>query len=197
MLQNNSNLLLMKKIIILILISFWAHYGNCQQVKVVYPGYTSYYNNITHIPDSVTWVASPHKKVVGRESGFHPTGGRVNTNKDYAKSGYDQGHNCDASDENGDSTDEYNSFDQANLFPQKAALNRITWLALENYTRELNRTVKVKTSWCDTIGYLKPDNILIPKFCIKELWYNGQYEKYIMPNDDTVKLHPFTYYKIK
>lgn len=187
----------MKKIIILFVVGFWAHFANCQQVKVVYPGYTSYYNNITHIPDSVTWIASPHKKVVGRESGFHPTGGRVNTNKDYAKSGYDQGHNCDASDENGDSTDEYNSFDQANLFPQKAALNRITWLALENYTRKLNQPVKVKVSWADTLGYLKPDSVLIPRFCIKELWYNGQYEMYVMPNDDTVKLHPFTYYKIK
>ena len=188
----------MKKTIILLLVSFCAHWGDCQKIDtVIYPGYTSYFNTVILIPDSVIWIEKPHQKVVGRESNFHPTGNRVNTNKDYAKSGYDQGHNCDASDENGDSTDEYNSFDQANLFPQRPALNRITWLALENYTRQLNKSVKVKVSWCDTLGYLTPDSVLIPKFCIKELWYDSVYEKYVMPNIDTVKLHPFTYYKIK
>lgn len=42
-----------------------------------------------------------------------------------------------------------------------------------------------------------PDKVVVPRLCIKELWYNGKYEMYVMPNDDTVKLHPFTYYKIK
>jgi len=166
-----------------------------QEVK--YSGYTSYYNAKTLIPDSVVWICKPHIKKVGREADFHATDGRKNLSKDYKESGYDIGHNCDASDENGNQTDEYNSFDFVNTYPQKPNCNRITWLALENYTRKLKQSVRVKVSWKGIDSYLGDDKIVIPKYCIKELWYNGKYEKYVMPNNDTVNKHLFTYYKIK
>jgi len=185
----------MKKILTIIFVLF-VICSNGQQVVIKYNGYTSYYNPKTKIPDSVIWVASPHTKVADREAGFHATGGRPNLQKDYSHSGYDIGHNADASDENGNKDDEYNSFDWVNTYPQLPKLNRITWLALETYTRGLKHPVKVKVSWNEVKGFIGKDNVVIPLFCIKELWYNGIYEKYIFPNQDSCIKHPFTYYKV-
>lgn len=189
----------MKKLTAIILISLCMHVYAQQQI-VTYPGYTSYWNPVTLIPDSVTYIATKHDKVANREAGFHATGGRLNEDRDYNKSGYDQGHLCNASDENGSKEDEFNSFDQCNIFPQRPNCNRLTWLALENYVRTLAdkyEPVTVKVYWHDVDGYMGPDKVTIPLYCDKEIWYNGTHEKYSMPNKDTVNLHPFTYYKIQ
>jgi endonuclease G len=116
--------------VLLILSVVIAH---AQQQKIVYPGYTCYWNAKTLIPDSVIYVAKPHAKVADRLPKFHATGGRLNEDRDYLHSGFDQGHLCNASDENGNKTDEFNSFDQCNIYPQRPNCNRLTWLALENY----------------------------------------------------------------
>lgn len=171
-----------------------------QQTKIVYPGYTSYWNTITKIPDSVIYIATPHSKVAPRLPNFHATGGRLNEDRDYKGSGYDQGHLCNASDENGNKIDEYNSFDQCNIYPQKPNCNRLTWLALENYVRQLATkygSVKVKVYWHGNGGYMGVDKVEIPAFCDKEIWYNGKHEKYSMPNTDNVNQKPFTYYLVK
>lgn len=171
-----------------------------QQQKIVYPAFTIYWNPGTKIPDSVIWTAKPHKKVAGREAGFHATGGRINESKDYAHSGYDIGHLCNASDENGNATDEYNSFDFANAFPQIPNCNRLTWLALENQVRHLAvkyGSVKNKVYYIEIKGHIGPDSIAVPRLCVKELWYNGKHEKYIIPNSDTVNRHLYTYYQVQ
>ncbi len=170
-----------------------------QQI-VTYPGYTSYWNPFTQIPDSVIWVTRPHTKVTGRESGFHSTGDRINQTSDYKHSGKDIGHNCNASDENGNSTDEYNSFDFVNTYPQAPNCNRITWLALEDTVRILAvkyDSVRNKVYWKDVSGHIGKDSITVPAYCIKEIWYNGIHEKYIMPNSDTCNRHPFAFYKVE
>lgn len=177
--------------------SFNRCYG--QHQVIVYPGYTSYWNSETLIPDSVIYIAKPHKKIAARSSTFHNTGGRLNENADYHKSGYDQGHLCNASDENGNAIDEYNSFDQCNIYPQRPNCNRLTWLALENYVRKLAiqyGSVKVKVFWHGIAGHMGKDNVTIPTYCDKVIWYNGTYEFYSMPNSDTVNKHPFAYYKV-
>lgn len=208
--KKDSNLLAFVLIIIavLALIYFSCNptyaQGHIPNNVVKYPGYTAYWNPSTLIPDSVIWIEQPHKKIGNRSTGFHATGGRPNLTKDYAHSGYDIGHNCDASDENGNTTDEYNSFDFVNTYPQRPNCNRLTWLALENYTRSISVPVKVKVSYMGSIGGLMPDGVMIPRVCVKELWYGDgihpgffKYEKYIIPNNDTVNRHLFTYYRIK
>jgi len=178
-------------------------FGQKKQVKnyiTVTGGYIAYWDSVTKIPDSVIYTAIPHKKMADRCSGFHATDGRLNEDRDYKKSGYDQGHLCNASDENGDKTDEYNSFDQVNIYPQRPNCNRLTWLALENYTRTLvdkYGSVKIKVYWHGVIGYMGVDKVTIPEFCDKEIWYNGIHEKYSLPNSDTVNRHDFTYYRVK
>lgn len=189
----------MKKLLTLICVLFvMCSYGQQQIIK--YPAYTSYWNPKTLIPDSAIYIAKPHSKVADREANFHATGGRLNENSDYKGSGYDQGHLVNASDMNGDKTDEYNSFDQCNIYPQKPNCNRLTWLALENYVRQLANKygqVKVKVYWHQVAGYMGKDKVTIPLFCDKEIWYSNVHEKYSMPNQDTVNKHSFNYYKIK
>lgn len=190
----------MKKLLMTIFLLSGIWFAQAQQQVIKYPGYTSYWNTKTLIPDSVIYIAKPHAKVADRSAGFHATGGRLNEDRDYAGSGYDQGHLCNASDENGNKTDEYNSFDQCNIYPQAPNLNRLTWLALENYVRTLAvkyGQVRVKVYWHTISGYMGKDKVTIPGYCDKEIWYNGHYEKYSMPNISTVNQHPFTYYKVK
>lgn len=190
----------MKKILMIIcLVSAICSVSGQQQV-IVYPGYTSYWNSKTLIPDSVIYIAKPHVKAADRYAGFHVTGSRLNEDHDYAHSGYDQGHLCNASDENGNEVDEFNSFDQCNIYPQRPNCNRLTWLALETYVRTLAvkyGIVKVKVYWHTVAGYMGPDKVTIPAVCDKEIWYNGIHEKYSIPNTDNVNSRPFTFYKIR
>lgn len=192
----------MKKLLLFFAVAFSGCQGMtamAQTVKIVYPGYVCYWNSKTLIPDSVIYVAKPHAKVADRLPSFHATGGRINEDRDYTKSGYDQGHLCNASDENGNKVDEYNSFDQCNIFPQLPNCNRLTWLALENYVRQLATKyghVKVKVYWHAIKGYMGVDRVTVPEYCDKEIWYNGIHEKYSMPNEPTVNTHPFTFYKV-
>jgi len=176
-----------------------AEWCNGQQVKHVYPGFTTYWNTKTLIPDSVVYFAKPHKKVAPRLPSFHVVGNMVNEDRDYAKSGYDQGHLCNASDENGSVTDEYNSFGQDNIFPQTPQDNRLTWLAIENYVRQLAvkyGSVKVKIYWQGIEGYMGIDRVTIPANCIKEIWYSNHYEKWVVPNTTTVNSKLFTTYEV-
>lgn len=185
---------LILSITLLIATGIWS-----QQQIVKYPGYTSYWNPKTLIPDSVVYMAKPHAKAADRVATFHATGGRINENRDYHASGYDQGHLCNASDENDSKTDEFNSFDQANIYPQRPNLNRLTWLALENYVRELATaygSVRVKVSWHGVAGHLGKDSVTIPLYCDKEIWYINRHERYSMPNKDTVNKHTFDCYLV-
>jgi len=56
---------------------------------------------------------------------------------DYAKTGFDRGHLCPSDDR--DATDEDNeaTFFMSNMIPQSPHLNRITWVAFEEYCRKL------------------------------------------------------------
>jgi DNA/RNA endonuclease G (NUC1) len=168
-----------------------------QQVVIQNHAYKSYWNAKTLIPDSVIWICSPHNKVAKRCAGFHATGNRQNLSRDYAHSGFDIGHCADADDCNGSIADEYDSFDFTNVMPQKPNCNRITWLALENYTRSLNKPVRVKVWWIGIDGYLGADRVAIPSYCCKSLTYGGKTETYVIPNADTCIRHKFAYYRVK
>jgi endonuclease G len=56
---------------------------------------------------------------------------------EYTKTGFDRGHLCPSDDR--DATDEDNevTFFMSNMIPQSPHLNRITWVALEEYCRKL------------------------------------------------------------
>ena len=215
----------MKKFLILSLFSFLSSCGAtvalCQTVK--HHDYITYYNAKIGEPDSVSWVLTPSMincaTHLARSNKFIADSSIPNTefNIYYNGSSYDQGHQFPAQDASCNSTDEIECFYFTNMAPQRPALNRVTWKNLEVYTRGLARTqtVYVTCGVMGSLGYLvgierridkkthevvvikHPSSINIPAYCWKRLKYNGNVEYYIMPNVDSVKSHPFTYYRTK
>jgi len=196
----------MKKIIFLLLLVVSSlSYGQQQIIK--FPGFTSYWNPKTLIPDSVIWTIKKdllegHR--TPRSNKFHSSGGRQNLKRDYANSGYDQGHNSPYDDNYYNDSAEYQCFDYVNMFGQLHVLNAQTWERLEDYSRKIALqygSCKVKTSWSGIDKTIGQDKVVVPLYCQKQIWYNigstTVTEVYIMPNRDTVIKHPFLYYKVK
>ena len=190
----------MKKTILILMIFFWTNF--VQRQPVIFPGYTSYWNAKTLIPDSVIWtITKAHLQMpkVPRKNQFHSSNGRQNQNRDYLHSHYQRGHNSSYEDNAYSIDAEFQCFDFLNMFPQDSLLNEQTWFHLENYSRQKAlqyNSCKVKTSWAIIDKKIGVDSVVVPLYCIKELWFADQYEKYIMPNKDTVIKHDFTYYKV-
>ena len=201
----------MKKIIFLITLLSQGCMALAQTIK--HNDYTTYYDAKIGEPDSVHWLLTPAmgncKTKLPRLNKFVADPQIPNTkfNIYYEGSGYDQGHQFDADDASCSTIDEAECWYFSNMVPQLPNLNRITWRALENYTRKLAATINVSVT-CGVIGSLgkmigvdskkvkHPSNISIPAKCWKRLTYNGKTEYYVMPNADTVSKHPFTYYKV-
>jgi endonuclease G len=55
----------------------------------------------------------------------------------YSSTGFDRGHICPSEDRDFSSTDNAATFLMTNMIPQSPNLNRITWVAFENYCRTL------------------------------------------------------------
>lgn len=193
----------MKKLLstLLLLSVIWS--AKAQQVKIVYPGYTSYFNSVTHIPDSVTWtITKEHLQglKIKRNNQFHPEADSQNLKRDYVNSGYDQGHNSPYDDNYWSTDAEYQCFSYCNMMPQLHKLNAQTWERLEDYSRQMALQYglcEVKTSWMTIDKRIGVDSVAVPLYCVKKIKYNGVSETYVMPNRDSVILHPFTYYKVK
>ncbi|QTE37461.1 DNA/RNA non-specific endonuclease [Mucilaginibacter gossypii] len=193
----------MKKTILLIILSVCGTYSFGQIIK--HKLYTTYYNQSTHQPDSVVWDLTPsmlmcqgHLKRLN-EFKADPDVPFTNLNKDYKKSGYDQGHQMPAQDNSCDPVGELECFYFSNMVPQRPALNRDTWKNLETYCRKLamRGPVHIVCGVSGSLGKIGPDKVNIPVICWKKLTYSGHTEYYSMPNHDTVKLHPFQYYLVK
>ena len=56
---------------------------------------------------------------------------------EYTKSGFDRGHLCPSDDRDANEEDNEATFFMSNMIPQSPHLNRITWVALEEYCRKL------------------------------------------------------------
>jgi endonuclease G len=72
----------------------------------------------------------------------------TNLDMDYKNSGYDRGHQMDASDCACDSIAMVESFYYSNVAPQLAALNRSGWRKLEEYARKLAKEYDSVLVWC-------------------------------------------------
>ena len=195
----------MKKLLIILIIfsGICSFISYLQPEKITFPGYTSYWNETTNIPDSVTWTITKEHLTgakIPRSNKFHSSDSRQDLKRDYAHSGYDQGHNSPYDDNYYSPDAEFQCFDYLNMFPQLHVLNAQTWERLEDFSRKMALqfdSCKVKTSWAVIDRKIGVDSVVVPLYCIKEIWYNGHYEKYIMPNRDSVIKHPFGYYKVK
>lgn len=59
------------------------------------------------------------------------------TSTAYTGSGFDRGHQCPSADRNDTAENNAATFSMVDMLPQAPNLNRITWVAIENYERAL------------------------------------------------------------
>lgn len=179
--------------------------SNCYGQVVKHHNYTTYFNQATHEPDSVSWILTPDmincRTHLARTNKFtaDPLIKNTNLDADYAGSGYDRGHQFPAQDASCNTADETECFYFSNMVLQKPNLNRITWKNLEVYTRKIaaKQVVYVTCGITGDLGTIGKNKIVIPAVCWKRLRYGNTVEYYVMPNVDSVKLHPYAYYKLK
>lgn len=185
--------------------SYSIFFQKSNEVVIKHHDYITYYNPSIGEPDSVSWILTPSMinctTHLARTNKFiaDPKMPTTNFGRDYAGSGYDQGHQFPAQDASCNSTDETECFYFTNMVLQKPNLNRITWKALEVYTRKIasKTTVSVTCGIIGNLGYIGKDKLVIPAKCWKRLVYGGHSEYYVMPNTDTVSKHNFEFYQIK
>ena len=195
----------MKKLFV-VLFFFTAGFTYAQRVTLTRIHYTAIFDEKLGYPVLVTWTlkssdicpkTSP--KYVKRLPTFSPdpTIPTFTNFKQYYQGntgGWQQGHNCDADDNSCNPQEMKESFYYSNVTPQNGKLNEHRWEQLEKHTRDLAATTTVQI-WCGSYGNQGTlGTITIPKYCWKILKYNNTEEVYIMPNDDSVMLHPYTYY---
>lgn len=112
-------------------------------MKIVYKGFTVYFNSHYHIPNCVVY------ELTGKETeGEYPRYKNFLTDEqiagcanpwDYTHSGYTRGHMAPAADMKWDREAMKESFYMTNICPQKAALNSGGWNKLENKVRDWAR----------------------------------------------------------
>ncbi|HTE01635.1 MAG TPA: DNA/RNA non-specific endonuclease [Mucilaginibacter sp.] len=164
----------------------WSHQAK-YPVKVYWHLTKAMLNCSNPLKRSNSFKADPHL----------PTESNLTT--DYAKSGYDQGHNFNAADD-ACATPELNKhcWYFTNMTPQLPNLNRITWRALDEQCRKWVKAGDDLFIECGSYGQLKtigPHKVWIPEFCWKIVKHkNGVIDSYLMPNRSDVNQHPFIYY---
>ncbi|MFY9308392.1 MAG: DNA/RNA non-specific endonuclease [Bacteroidia bacterium] len=109
----------------------------------VKPQYTLGYNSSKGNPKWVSWhLSTAWKGNAPRVDCFRgdetlPSTCYKTTAANYNNIGFDRGHQCPSDDRDGSSADNKNTFYMTDMLPQAPNLNRITWLALEDYCRTL------------------------------------------------------------
>ena len=110
---------------------------------LVKPQYTMSYNSSKGEANWVSWHLSPAwKGPAARCDCFTadntlPTGFYKAPSTSYSLTGFDRGHLCPSEDRDSTSTDNAATFVMSNMMPQSPNLNRVTWVALEDYCRTL------------------------------------------------------------
>ncbi|MGB3947913.1 MAG: DNA/RNA non-specific endonuclease [Bacteroidia bacterium] len=110
---------------------------------LVRPQYTLGYNNSKGNPKWVSWhLSTAWKGNAPRVDAFRfdealPATFYKTTAANYNNIGFDRGHQCPSDDRDLTSADNKATFYMTDMLPQAPNLNRITWLALEDYCRTL------------------------------------------------------------
>ena len=171
-----------------------------------HPWFHGHYNQVKHTPDYVIWDLSiDHIQCANptpRTNRFlvDPAVKDVDLNKDYAKSGFDQGHVDAAQDNSCNPQREAECFYFSNMVPQVPNLNRGTYKAWEEWTRH-EVTVKGVTLHIvgGPLGVLQafgPHHVVAPQFSWVAVRENGQWSCWIFPNQPDVNRFSFVHYAV-
>lgn len=165
---------------------------------IIHKTYTSVFCNSAHIPVLVYYTlhktdldCSVHIK---RTNNFKadPLLKGTDLSKDYAGSGYDQGHNMSAQDNQCSSIGMSECFYYTNMFPQTSNLNRGIWKKLEIYERNLAMQEDSVIVFIGSYGMHKvigPDQVWVPEYCWKVIYEpaKSQYTSYVYSNTDAAE----------
>lgn len=105
--------------------------------------YALSYNNAKGSANWVSWhLSAAWKGTAARCDCFAsdntlPAGFYKAPTTSYSLTGFDRGHLCPSEDRDSSSSDNASTFLMTNMMPQSPNLNRITWVAFENYCRSL------------------------------------------------------------
>lgn len=102
--------------------------------------YTSYYSVKYHCPIVVQYKLYQGGGNCNRSGKTFKATPITATSRDYAASGYDSGHMCNAEDFAFDCEKQKLTFSYYNCAPQTPELNRGSWKTLENITRKLSQS---------------------------------------------------------
>jgi endonuclease G, mitochondrial len=158
---------------LLILASIILPHLNAQTIDTVITNdvYTSYFNKTLHEPVYVTYKVYKGGGNCSRVGMVFKVDDVKNTAtpKDYAASGYDEGHLADAADFSGDCIKEEKTFRFYNCVPQTPHLNRGIWKHYESEVRKLSHTDSLLVITGSTFnGSTIPNtNVAIPNYCWK------------------------------
>ncbi len=110
---------------------------------LIKPSFALSYNNSKRCPNWVSWHLSSSWKGNAKRCNCFTTDKDLPYNfhkvssTDYSKTGFDRGHLCPSEDRDLNQELNAETFLMTNMIPQSPNLNRITWVALENYCRKI------------------------------------------------------------
>lgn len=114
----------------------------------------------------------------------------TNLNKDYAKSGYDRGHNMSAEDNACNAPGMKECFYDSNMCPQTPKLNCGASKSLETYCRKLAKVDDSLLIWCGSVcisgATIGKDKVSVPDYCWKVVFVKNSNETHawVFRNDD-------------
>jgi endonuclease G len=191
------------------------------------PQYALGYNSSKGNPKWVSWhLSTAWKGNAPRVDCFRgdetlPAGFKKTSAADYNNIGFDRGHQCPSDDRDGTSADNKNTFYMTDMLPQAPNLNRIVWLALEDYSRTLasqGNELYIISGGYGTGGtgsnggistLVANGKVEVPAYCWKVIVVltNGSNDlgrvnantriiAVSMPNNQTVSTHTWGYYRV-
>lgn len=86
---------------------------------------------------SMAWKGTADRCDCFTQDGTLPSGFFRASTSHYTSTGFDRGHLCPSDDRDLSDSDNAATFKMTNIIPQAPDLNQVTWLALENYCRNL------------------------------------------------------------
>lgn len=163
-----------------------------QVVILPHTYYTCYYDTIKKAPIYSTYIltkAHLDTQACKRSPRFFadPMVSEVNqaNNKTYWHNGkYDKGHLSPDDDFRFDSTAEHEAMYYTNVAPQISSFNRITWKAVETFTRNICEKYDSVTVWTGCIyGSDQLNGISVPIDYWKVIRYDGQIQAWLGKNE--------------
>ncbi len=193
---------------IALLVAFAVQVSFSQNITIHHTYYTTVFSESLRVPVVVKWWLTKemvscvtHLKRTNKFTADPELKAQTNLARDYAKSGYDRGHNMPADDNACSAIGMKECFYYSNMCPQTPRLNRGAWKSLETYCRKLAKQYDSVLVWCGSVcksgKTIGPDKVAVPDYSWKVVYVKktGETYAYSFKNDDS-ETKPITSYQV-